>query len=123
MSPEDDPRVQQELRRTDDLPAHALRLTPAAGIRIGEGMDRALDCLGPVDLDQWARHVPIGQLHTERLVPADPDVRQWVARILALRAPVPPAHWANSQGLLLPRSTGTLPLLQMLLGALVSRCR
>jgi hypothetical protein len=35
------------------------------------------------------RRVPIGKLHTERLAPADADIRQIVARILALRARQP----------------------------------
>lgn len=103
LSPQDDQLLQQELRRTDDLPANALLLTRATGIRIGECIDLALDCLRQVGVDQWALHVPLGKLHTERLVPADDDVRQIVARILALRALAPPACLAHSQDLLLPR--------------------
>jgi integrase len=77
--------LQQELRRTDDLPANALPLTRLTGIRIGECLDLAWDCLRPIGPDTWALHVPLGKLHTERLVPADDDVRQAVTRILALR--------------------------------------
>src|SRR5207253_1292590 len=80
------------LRRTGDLPANALLLTRATGIRIGECLDLALDCLRQVGENQWALHVPIGKLHSERLVPADADVRQMVAGILALRAQAPPAY-------------------------------
>ena len=36
LSPEDDHRLQDELRRTDDLYSNALLLTRATGIRIGE---------------------------------------------------------------------------------------
>jgi integrase len=90
LSPEDDQLLQRELRRTGDLPANALLPTRAIGIRIGECLDLALDCLRQAGENQWARHVPIGKLHTERLVPADADVRQMVARILALRAQAPP---------------------------------
>jgi len=39
-------------------------------------------------------HVPLGKLHTERLLPADGDIRRIVDRILALRALAPPA-WQN----------------------------
>jgi len=53
--------------------------------------------------EQWALHVPIGKLHTERLVPADPNIRQIVARILTLRALVPPARLDQSKDLLQPR--------------------
>src|SRR6266446_3734608 len=104
LSPQDDQLLQQELRRTDDLSANALLLTRATGIRIGECLDLTLDCLRQIGPDQWALHVPLGKLHTERLVPADADIRQIVARILSLRASAPPACLANSDGLLLPRA-------------------
>ena len=106
LPPEDDQRLPQELRRTDDLPAHALLLTRATGIRIGECIDLPLDGLRQLGSDQWALHVPLGKLHTERLVPADAEVRRLVARIQALRALAPPAHLAQSEGFLLPRSVG-----------------
>ena len=39
LSPQDDQLLQQELRRTDDLPSNALLLTRSTGIRIGECID------------------------------------------------------------------------------------
>ena len=103
LSLEEDQRLQQELRRTDDLPANALLLTRATGIRIGECLDLPLDCLQQVGPEQWALHVPLGKLHNERLVPADSEIRRIVERILALRALAPPSHLVKSQGLLLSR--------------------
>jgi integrase len=100
---QEDQLLQQELRRTADLAANALLLIRATGIRIGECLDLSLDCLRQLGSDRWALHVPLGKLHTERLVPADPELRQVVERILALRASGPPSHLAKSQGLLLPR--------------------
>src|SRR5437762_1261268 len=76
----------------------------ATGIRIGECLDLSLDCLRQLEPERWALHVPLGKLHTERLVPADPELRQIVERILALRASAPPSYLAKSQPLLLPRS-------------------
>jgi len=104
LSLQADRLLQQELRRTDDLPANALLLTRATGIRIGECLDLALDCLRQVGPDQWALHVPLGKLLTERLLPADADIRQFVARIQALRAAAPPNSLAHSAGFLLPRA-------------------
>jgi site-specific recombinase XerD len=104
LSFQDDQLLQQELRRTDNLAANALRLIRATGIRIGECLDLSLDCLRQLEADRWALHVPLGKLHTERLVPADPELRQIVKRILALRTSVPPSYLAKSQLLLLPRS-------------------
>lgn len=118
LSLADDQQLQQELRRSDDLLAWALLLTRATGIRIGECMDLPLDCLRQLGPDQWAVHVPLGKLHTERLVPADPDVCQIIDRILVLRAQVPSAHLANSAGLLLPRSTGRCCFFQKLSSSL-----
>jgi site-specific recombinase XerD len=103
LPPQDDQLLRDELRRTDDLPANALLLTRATGIRIGECIDLALDCLRQVGPDQWALHVPLGKLHTERLVPVDEDGRRIMDRILALRALAPSARLATSEGFLLPR--------------------
>jgi site-specific recombinase XerD len=123
LPPQDDQLLRDELGRTDDLPAHALLLTRATGIRIGECIDLALDCLRQIGPDQWALHVPLGKLHTERLVPADEDIRRIVARILALRALAPPARLAKSQGFLLPRCGGHYALYQTLLLALAGAAK
>ena len=119
LSPLDDRLLQQQLRRTDDLPANALLLTRLTGIRIGECIDLALDCLRQIAPDQWLLHVPLGKLHTERMLPADADVRQIVARILALRslhAPAPP----SARAFLLPRSYQREALYQTLRSALAT---
>jgi site-specific recombinase XerD len=104
LSLQEDQLLQQELRRIDNLVANALLLMRATGIRIGECLDLSLDCLRQLGPDRWALHVPLGKLHTERLVPVDPELRQIVARILVLRASARPSYLAKSQPLLLPRS-------------------
>jgi site-specific recombinase XerD len=114
LSPEDDQRIQQELRRTDDLLSNALLLTRATGMRIGECIHLALNCLRSVGQDQWSLHVPLGKLYTERLVPVDENTRQIVTRILALRAEAPPSWLAQSAGFLLPRSGDFATLYQSL---------
>jgi site-specific recombinase XerD len=123
LPPPDDRLLRDELRRTDDLPANALLLTRATGIRIGECIDLALDCLRQIGPEQWALHVPLGKLHTERLVPADEDIRRIVARILALRSLAPPARLAKSEGFLLPRRGGHYALYQTLLWALADAAK
>jgi len=104
LSPEDDHRLQQELRRSDDLLSHALLLTRLTGMRIGECIDLATDCLRSVGQDQWALHVPLGKLHTERLVPVDDDVRNMISRILTLRTESVYSRLASFASFLLPRS-------------------
>jgi site-specific recombinase XerD len=120
---QDDRLLRDELRRTDDLPANALLLTRATGIRIGECIDLALDCLRQVGPDQWALHVPLGKLHTERLVPVDEDGRRIMDRLLTLRALASPARLAKSEGFLLPRFGGHYALYQTLLWALADAAK
>jgi site-specific recombinase XerD len=105
LSPEDDQRLQEQLRKTDDLESNALLLMRATGIRIGECLHLTAGCLRHLGEDEWAIHVPLGKLHTERWVPVDDGVRYLVDRILSLRrenappsAPVNPCDW------LLPRT-------------------
>jgi site-specific recombinase XerD len=106
LSPEDDQRLQQQLRSIDNLHANALLLTRATGIRISECINLSLDCLRSIGDQQWALHVPLGKLHSEHLVPVDDQVRQIVARLLDLR-PLAPASWlVKSESFLLPRSGG-----------------
>jgi site-specific recombinase XerD len=107
LSLEEDQLLQQELLRTDDLYANALLLIRVTGIRLGECTHLSLDCLRQVGTEQWALHVPLGKLHTERLVPADSEVRRIVERILTLRTSSPLARFASSQSFLLPRRADT----------------
>jgi site-specific recombinase XerD len=118
LSPEDDRQLQLELSRTDDLLSNALLLTRATGIRIGECVHLALDCLRSLGPNQWGLHVPLGKLHTERLVPVDEQVRQMVTRILTMRQLAPPSHLAHSASFLLLRSAGPSSLYQNLRQAL-----
>jgi site-specific recombinase XerD len=106
LSTDDDQRLDLELRHTDNLEANALLLIRATGIRIGECVDLSLECLRQLQENQWALHVPLGKLHTERWVPVDDDVRHIVARILALRPLSPLSRCGNSRDFLLPRRGG-----------------
>jgi site-specific recombinase XerD len=123
LPPSDDQRLQQELQRADALLTNALLLTRLTGVRIGECIDLALDCLRSIGPDAWALHVPLGKLHTERLVPADDQVRQTVARILRWRALDPSAGSAKSKGFLLPRCGEREPLYEMLRSTLAEAAK
>lgn len=123
LSPEDDQRLQEELRRTDNLYSNALLLARLTGIRIGECIHLALDCLRHVAPEQWALHVPLGKLHTERLVPLDSEGLRLINRILELRAQCSAKRLAKSQGFLLPRVGGRFALFQTLRVALAEFAR
>ena len=114
LSPEDDQRLQEELRRTDNLYSNALLLARLTGIRIGECIHLALDCLRQVAPEQWALHVPLGKLHTERLVPLDAEGLRLLTRIRELRARASSARLTKSEGFLLPRVGGRFALFQTL---------
>jgi site-specific recombinase XerD len=118
LSPEDDQRLQEELRRTDSLYSNSLLLARVTGIRIGECIHLPIDCLRHVAPEQWALHVPLGKLHTERLVPLDTEGLRLLARILELRAQASPARLRKSEGFLLPRVGGRFALFQTLRVAL-----
>ncbi len=99
LLPEQDQQIQQELIRRDDLASNLLLLQRHTGMRIGECVDLAADCLRLLGPDQWAILVPLGKLKTERLVPVDSFVCQIVRRLLSLRS----QSNSNPGGFLLPR--------------------
>ena len=123
LSPDDDRRLQEELRRADTLYSNALLLTRLTGIRIGECIHLPLDCLRHVGSEQWALHVPLGKLHTERLVPLDSEGLRLLNRILELRALISPGRLAKSKGFLIPRVGGRFALFQTLRLALADFAR
>ena len=106
---EDDQHLQQQLRLTDTLEANALRLMRATGIRIGECIALPIDCLQSVNEKQVALHVPLGKLHSERLVPVDEETVRIVARMVELHTQAPMAlrrratGGHQSQAFLIPR--------------------
>jgi len=111
---EDDQRLQQQLRLTDTLEANALRLMRATGIRIGECIALPVDCLQSVNEKQVALHVPLGKLHSERLVPVDEETVRVVAHMVELHTQAPmartrrraPTSGNQSQAFLIPRYRG-----------------
>jgi integrase len=107
LTPEQDRLIQQELLRRNDVASNALLLIRHTGIRIGECVDLSSDCLRLIGPAQWALHVPLGKLHTERLVPVDDFVCQLVHRLRFFRflSTVPP------DGLLLGRRHNRAALL------------
>jgi site-specific recombinase XerD len=114
LAPEDDTKLQTELRRRNDLCTNALLLTRLTGIRIGETVDLAADCLCHVGGDQWSLHVPLGKLHSERWTPVDEEVRTSIARLRFLRT-LPPS---GPPAFLLPRPKGRQVLARQLRTAL-----
>jgi len=110
LTPEQDRLIQQQLMHRNDVASNALLLVRHTGIRIGECVDLPLDCLRSLAPGQWALHVPLGKLYTERLVPIDDSVQQIIYRLRFFRSlhPDPP------DGLLLARRRGRNALMRTL---------
>ncbi len=90
LSQEVDQAIRSELRALGTLPALGLLLARATGIRIGELLDLELDCLQELPEHQWAIHVPLGKLHSERVIPVDAETVKLVEEIRRLRGEHPP---------------------------------
>jgi integrase len=114
LTAEQDQLIQQELRRRNDLASNALLLLRHTGMRIGECADLSFDCLRSPGPGQWAIHVPLGKLKTERWVPVDSMVCQIVERLCSLRPP----DARNISHLLLVRPRSRYTLIRTLRAAL-----
>ena len=81
LTAEQDQVLQQEFLRRNDLVGNVFLLLRHTGMRIGECVDLSYDCLRSTGPNQWAIHVPLGKLKTERMVPVDAFVRDLVHRL------------------------------------------
>jgi integrase len=86
LTAEQDQLLQKEFLRRNDLGGNAFLLIRHTGMRIGECADLSSDCLRSTGPNQWAVHVPLGKLKTERMVPVDPFVCELVQRLRFFRS-------------------------------------
>lgn len=107
LTPEDDARLQQHWAEATDVLNSALLLQRFTGMRIGECVDLAPDCLRHLGDNRWSLHVPDGKPRSERWVPVDDQVRVVIERLAFLRT-LPPAA---DPKFLLPRPSGRRALL------------
>lgn len=106
LSAEDDQLLQQALRVENDLLANALLVQRGAGLRIGELVDLAADCLHHIGGEHWAIRIPVGKRYAERWVPADQNLREVLARLSYLST-LPPADPMLSSCCLAPVDAST----------------
>jgi integrase len=86
LTAEQDQLLQEELIRRNDLGGNVFLLLRHTGMRIGECADLSYDCLRSTAPNQWAIHVPLGKLKTERMVPIDAFGRDLVHRLRFFRS-------------------------------------
>ena len=110
LTAEQDQLLQQEFMRRNDLGGNAFLLLRYTGMRIGECVDLSYECLRSTGPNQWAIHVPLGKLKTERMVPVDAFARDLVQRLRFFRSldPMP------ADGRLLARPGSKVALLVQL---------
>jgi site-specific recombinase XerD len=95
LASQQDQLLQQEFLRRNDLGGNVFLLIRHTGMRIGECADLSCDCLRSTAPQQWAIHVPLGKLKTERMVPVDLFVCEVVQRLAFFRSldPLPANGW------------------------------
>jgi integrase len=86
LTSEQDQLLQTEFRRRNDLGGNVFLLIRYTGMRIGECADLSCDCLRSIGPQQWAVHVPLGKLQTERMISVDPLVCEIVQRLRFFRS-------------------------------------
>jgi site-specific recombinase XerD len=106
LTSQQDQLLQQEFLHRNDLGGNVFLLIRHTGMRIGECADLSCDCLRSTAPQQWAIHVPLGKLKTERMVPVDSFVGALVQRLAFFRSldPLP----ADGRLLARPRSKEAL---------------
>ena len=105
-----DQLIQAELSTRNDVASNVMLLLRHTGMRIGECADLSCEWPSVPGPDQWAIHVPLGKMKTERMVPVDTFVCEIVRRLRFLRSldPFP------ADGLLLARPRGKEALVREL---------
>lgn len=114
LNADDDLRLRHYWDTTAGLLDSALYLMRLTGMRIGECVDLAPDCLRHLGDNRWSIHVPHGKPRSERWVPVEETARTLVERLAFLRT-LPPGPTA---GFLLPRPRGRDSLMNALRAAL-----
>ncbi len=85
-----DEALRAELKTNGDLFALALCLQRSTGMRLGELCDLELEALEEIAGNRWLIRVPLGKLHTERVIPVDEETAELFRKIRELRGTRPP---------------------------------
>jgi site-specific recombinase XerD len=90
LSEDVDRALQEELRKRGGFIHKALLLLRATGLRTKELLDLKVDDLRKQPGGGWALYVPIGKLHSERVIPVDADTAKLFNELRSMRGPAPP---------------------------------
>ena len=89
LSEESDRALKKYLGERSGLIPRALLLLRATGLRCQELLDLKIDALKNYSADRWALHVPLGKLHSERVIPVDAGTVKIFEAICELRKGAP----------------------------------
>lgn len=92
LSEPTDRLLKQELSRRGGIVHKGLLLIRATGLRSQEFLDLKVDSLKSMPRDQWALQVPMGKLHSERMIPLDAETARIFLDICDLRENAPPTR-------------------------------
>jgi site-specific recombinase XerD len=90
LSADADEQLQDELRRRGGFIHKCLLLLRATGLRAQEFLDLEIDALRQRSDGTWCLHVPLGKLHSERVIPVSSESVRLFSELLNLRGTPPP---------------------------------
>ena len=90
LSEEADRRLQDELRRRGGFIHKGLLLLGNTGLRMQEFLDLKVDSLRKLPGGAGELHVPLGKLHSERVIPVSAETVEIFEELCELRASPPP---------------------------------
>lgn len=109
LSYDADRALQKELWRTGGLLPMVLLALRATGMRIGEFLDLEVDAIREQGECHWSLHVPLGKLHSERVIPLGSHAIRPIEEILHLRGLHHPRRESDSGDYLVVWPDGRRP--------------
>ena len=85
LAPAVDRDLKDELRRRAGLIPKALLFLRATGLRSQELLDLNTDALSELPAQRWSLRVPLGKLHSERVIPIDQEAASLFVEMRELR--------------------------------------
>ena len=127
LSPDDDRKLQEILRNDHRFLSQAVFLLRKTGMRVGELRNLKIDSLEKLPSEEYTLHVPLGKIHTERIIPVDTEAADVFNRLLELRGkylPLPDERTGVPvQFLLINKNNWSRPCYMALLATIYSAAR
>jgi len=89
LSADADRALQEQLHHMEGRYPRALLLLRKTGMRLGELQNLEYDALRKLPEGQWVLHVPLGKLHSERVIPVDASTAALVDELIRIQAEAP----------------------------------